>query len=111
MVGAPLAGKRVVIVDDVISAGTSVRESVEMLRAAGAVPVAVLIALDRMEKSGTAQDVGEFSAVQMVEKDFGIPVFAIANLTDLMTYLDTQSAPELTQYQDAVKQYRAHYGV
>ena len=111
LVGAPLAGQRVVIVDDVISAGTSVRESVEMLRAAGAVPVAVLIALDRMEKSGTAQDVGEFSAVQMVEKDFGIPVFAIANLADLMTYLDTQSAPELTQYQDAVKQYRAHYGV
>ena len=111
LVGAPLAGKRVVIVDDVISAGTSVRESVEMLRAAGATPVAVLIALDRMEKSGTADDVGEFSAVQMVEKDFGIPVFAIANLADLMTYLDTQSAPELTQYQDAVKQYRAHYGV
>ena len=111
LVGAPLAGKRVVIVDDVISAGTSVRESVEMLRAAGAVPVAVLIALDRMEKSGTAQDVGEFSAVQMVEKDFGIPVFAIATLADLMTYLDAQSAPELTQYQDAVKQYRASYGV
>ena len=111
LVGAPLAGQRVVIVDDVISAGTSVRESVEMLKSAGATPVAVLIALDRMEKSGTAQDVGEFSAVQMVEKDFGIPVFAIANLTDLMTYLDAQSAPELTQYQDSVKQYRAHYGV
>ena len=111
LVGAPLAGKRVVIVDDVISAGTSVRESVEMLRAAGATPVAVLIALDRMEKSGTADDVGEFSAVQMVEKDFGIPVFAIATLADLMTYLDAQSAPELTQYQDSVKQYRAHYGV
>ena len=103
LVGAPLAGKRVVIVEEVISAGTSVRESVEMLRAAGATPVAVLIALDRMEKSGTADDVGEFSAVHMVEKDFGIPVFAIANLADLMTYLDTQSAPELTQYQDAVK--------
>ena len=87
------------------------RESVEMLRAAGATPVAVLIALDRMEKSGTADDVGEFSAVQMVEKDFGIPVFAIATLADLMTYLDAQSAPELTQYQDSVKQYRAHYGV
>jgi orotate phosphoribosyltransferase len=47
----------------------------------------------------------------MVEKDFGIPVFAIATLADLMTYLDAQSAPELTQYQDSVKQYRAHYGV
>ena len=110
LIGAPLVG-RVLIIDDVISAGTSVRESVEMLRAAGATPVAVLIALDRMEKSGTADDVGEFSAVQMVEKDFGIPVFAIATLADLMTYLDAQSAPELTQYQDSVKQYRAHYGV
>ncbi len=111
LVGAPLAGKRVVIVDDVISAGTSVRESVDMLKSAGATPVAVLIALDRMEKSGTAENVGEFSAVQVVEKDFGIPVFAIANLADLMAYLDAQSAPELTQYQHAVKQYRANYGV
>ena len=111
LVGAPLAGKRVVIVDDVISAGTSVRESVDMLKSAGATPVAVLIALDRMEKSGNATEIGEFSAVQSVEQDFGIPVFAIATLHDLMAYLDAQSAPELTQYQHAVKQYRANYGV
>lgn len=111
LVGAPLEGQRVVIVDDVISAGTSVRESVEMLRAAGATPVAVLIALDRMEKSGNATDIGEFSAVQAVEKDFAIPVFAIATLRDLMAYLDAQSAPELVQYQAAVKAYRERYGV
>ncbi len=111
LVGAPLAAKRVVIVDDVISAGTSVRESVEMLRAAGATPVAVLIALDRMEKSGTATEVGECSAVQAVEQDFGIPVFAIATLHDLMHYLDAQSAPDLVQYQAAVKAYRLRYGV
>ena len=111
LVGAPLEGKRVVIVDDVISAGTSVRESVEMLRAAGATPVAVLIALDRMEKSGNATEVGELSAVQAVEQDFGIPVFAIATLSDLMRYLDAQSAPELAQYQAAVKTYRERYGV
>ncbi len=111
LVGAPLEGKRVVIVDDVISAGTSVRESVEMLRAAGATPVAVLIALDRMEKSGNATEIGEFSAVQAVEKDFAIPVFAIATLRDLMAYLDAQSAPELVQYQAAVKAYRERYGV
>ena len=98
LVGAPLAG-------------TSVRESVDMLRATGATPVAVLIALDRMEKSGTATEVGEFSAVQAVEKDFGLPVFAIATLRDLMAYLDAQSSPELTQYQTAVKQYRERYGV
>ena len=111
LVGAPLEGKLVVIVDDVISAGTSVRESVEMLRSAGATPVAVLIALDRMEKSGNATEIGDFSAVQSVEKDFGIPVFAIATLHDLMAYLDAQSAPELVQYQAAVKAYRERYGV
>ena len=111
LVGAPLEGKRVVIVDDVISAGTSVRESVEMLRAAGATPVAVLIALDRMEKSGNATQIGAFSAVQSVENDFGIPVFAIATLHDLMAYLDAQSSPELVQYQAAVKAYRERYGV
>lgn len=111
LVGAPLAGQRVVIVDDVISAGTSVRESVDMLKAAGATPVAVLIALDRMEKSGNATEIGEFSAVQAVEKDFGIPVFAIATLTDLMSYLDAQSSPELAQYQPAVKAYRERYGI
>ena len=111
LVGAPLKGKRVVIVDDVISAGTSVRESVEMLRAAGATPVAVLIALDRMEKSGNATQIGAFSAVQSVENDFAIPVFAIATLHDLMAYLDAQSSPELVQYQAAVKAYRERYGV
>lgn len=111
LVGAPLAGQRVVIVDDVISAGTSVRESVEMLRAAGATPVAVLIALDRMEKSGTADDVGEFSAVQNVEKEYGIPVFAIANLADLMTYLNGQQDDALMQYREQVANYRTRYGV
>ena len=110
IVGRPLSG-RVLIIDDVITAGTSVRESVEMLRAAGATPVAVLIALDRMEKSGNATEVGEFSAVQAVERDFGIPVFAIANLSDLMSYLDAQSSPDLVQYQAAVKAYRERYGV
>lgn len=111
LVGAPLAGQRVVIVDDVISAGTSVRESVEMLRAAGATPVAVLIALDRMERSGTADDVGEFSAVQNVENEYGIPVFSIANLNDLMAYLDNNDAAELVQYRAQVAAYRSRYGV
>ncbi|TDR31379.1 orotate phosphoribosyltransferase [Hydromonas duriensis] len=111
LVGAPLAGQRVVIVDDVISAGTSVRESVEMLRVAGATPVAVLIALDRMEKSGTADDVGACSAVQNVEKEYGLPVFAIANLMDLMTYLNRQDSATLGQYREQVANYRAQYGV
>jgi len=97
LVGAPVKG-RVVIVDDVISAGTSVRESVELIRAAGAQPAAVLIALDRMEKSGTATEIGDKSAVQAVENEFGLPVIAIANLTDLMAFLTASSDTELTNY-------------
>lgn len=111
LVGAELAGKKVVIVDDVISAGTSVRESVEMIRLAGAEPVAVLIALDRMEKSGTASEPGAQSAVQLVESAYGLPVFAIANLTDLMTYLDASDSIELSQYKDKVVAYRNQYGI
>lgn len=111
LVGATMAGKRVVIVDDVISAGTSVRESVEMIRAAGATPAAVLIALDRMEKSGTADEVGEQSAVQAVEQEYGLPVFTIANLADLMAYLNAADDSVLAQYRDKVATYRAKYGV
>ena len=110
LVGAPVKG-RVVIVDDVISAGTSVRESVELIRAAGAQPAAVLIALDRMEKSGTATEIGDKSAVQAVEKEFGLPVIAIANLTDLMAFLTASSDAELTNYLPAVKAYREKYGI
>ena len=111
LVGATMAGKRVVIVDDVISAGTSVRESVEMIRAAGATPAAVLIALDRMEKSGTADEVGEQSAVQAAEQEYGLPVFTIANLADLMAYLNAADDSVLAQYRDKVATYRAKYGV
>ncbi len=110
LVGAPVKG-RVVIVDDVISAGTSVRESVELIRAAGAQPAAVLIALDRMEKSGTATEIGDKSAVQAVEKEFGLPVIAIANLTDLMAFLTASNDTELTNYLPAVKAYREKYGI
>ena len=110
LVGAPVKG-RVVIVDDVISAGTSVRESVELIRAAGAQPAAVLIALDRMEKSGTATEIGDKSAVQAVENEFGLPVIAIANLTDLMAFLTASNDTELTNYLPAVKAYREKYGI
>ena len=110
LVGAPVKG-RVVIVDDVISAGTSVRESVELIRAAGAQPAAVLIALDRMEKSGTASEIGDKSAVQAVENEFGLPVIAIANLTDLMAFLTASNDTELTNYLPAVKAYREKYGI
>ena len=110
LVGAPVKG-RVVIIDDVISAGTSVRESVELIRAAGAEPAAVLIALDRMERSGNAIDIGEHSAVQSVEHEFGIPVIAIANLSNLMDYLDASKDPALQQYLPAVTAYRKQSGI
>jgi orotate phosphoribosyltransferase len=110
LVGAPVKGK-VVIIDDVISAGTSVRESVKLIREAGAEPAAVLIALDRMEKSGTATDIGDQSAVQAVEQEFGLPVVAIANLADLMAFLTASSNTELTSYLPAVKAYREKYGI
>ena len=103
LVGAPLAG-RVAILDDVISAGTSVRESVEIIRAGGATPCGVVIALDRMER-GT----GELSAVQEVQRDYGIPVIAVATLDDLMAFLRTR--PDFKDYEVAVANYRQAYGV
>ena len=111
IVGAKLAGK-VVIIDDVISAGTSVRESVDMIRAAGATPCAVLIALDRMERSGKDGALSEHSAVQEVSQAYGMPVVSIGNLNDLFSYLSSGAADaRLAQYKDAVAAYRARYGV
>jgi orotate phosphoribosyltransferase len=111
IVGARLAGK-VVIIDDVISAGTSVRESVDMIRAAGATPCAVLIALDRMERSGKDGAMSELSAVQEVTQSYGIPVVSIANLADLFEYLSGGGADQgLAKHKDAVAAYRSRYGV
>jgi orotate phosphoribosyltransferase len=110
LVGAPVKG-RVVIIDDVISAGTSVRESVDLIRKAGAEPAAVLIALDRMERSGNAIEIGDKSAVQAVEQEFGLPVIAIANLSGLMSFLTSSSDAQLTNYLPAVKAYRDKYGI
>ena len=104
LVGAPLAGQRVVIVDDVISAGTSVRESVEIIRSAGATPCGVVIALDRMERGS-----GSLSAVQEVERDYGIPVVSVASLDDLMAFL--RDRPDFKENEAAVASYRQEYGV
>jgi orotate phosphoribosyltransferase len=111
LVGAPLAG-RVVIVDDVITAGTSVRESVDMIRSAGAAPAAVLIALDRMERAGPDDALSQRSAVQEVEAAYGIPVLAIANLDDVMHYLaaETAQAQHVRGFRPAVERYRERYG-
>jgi len=103
VIGAPLRG-RVLIVDDVISAGTSVRESVALIREAQAVPCGVAIALDRMER-GT----GTLSATQEVTQHYGTPVVSVANLDDLVSYL--RADPAMAGYLPAVDAYRKLYGV
>jgi orotate phosphoribosyltransferase len=111
IVGAALQG-RVVIIDDVISAGTSVRESVDLIRAAGATPCAVLIALDRMERSGKDGALSVGSAVQEVSQLYGIPVISIGNLGDLLDYLGRADGnAELQRYRPAISAYRERYGV
>jgi orotate phosphoribosyltransferase len=103
IIGAPLAG-RVLILDDVISAGTSVRESVDIIRTGGATPCGVVIALDRMERGQ-----GELSAVQEVEQDFNLPVASIATLDDLTQYLEARG--EMARELQWVTGYRRQYGV
>lgn len=103
LVGAPLKG-RVMIIDDVISAGTSVRESVKIIRDAGAEPAGVLIALDRMERGQ-----GALSAVQEVEQSLGIPVIPIASLQDLLGFLAEQEG--MTDNLARVQNYRNQYGI
>ena len=103
LIGAPLTG-RVLIIDDVISAGTSVRESVELIRAHGATPAAVAIALDRMERGQ-----GSLSAVQEVEQQYGIPVISVAFLNDLMGFLAQRS--DFEKHRAAVARYREQYGI
>ncbi|MDH4286907.1 MAG: orotate phosphoribosyltransferase [Gallionella sp.] len=102
-VGAALQG-RVLIIDDVISAGTSVRESIELIRSAGAEPCGVVIALDRMERGQ-----GELSAVQEVQRNYNIPVVSIATLDDLLGYLQNEEG--LAQHLHATRLYRDKYGV
>jgi orotate phosphoribosyltransferase len=102
-VGAKMQG-RVLIIDDVISAGTSVRESIELIRSAGARPCGVVIALDRMERGQ-----GDLSAAQEVQQNFAIPVISIATLDDLLAYLQTEGG--MVQNLAAVQSYRDRYGV
>ncbi|MDX3905949.1 MAG: orotate phosphoribosyltransferase [Pigmentiphaga sp.] len=110
LVGAPLQG-RVVIIDDVISAGTSVRESVRMIQAAKAKPAAVLIALDRMERVGPDDALSEHSAVQDVERTNGCPVVSIASLDDILDMIQQSGGGEFEQHREAVLAYRKRYGV
>ena len=111
IIGAPLQGK-VIVIDDVISAGTSVRESVRLIESAGAQPSGVLIALDRMEKGGNAEQMTEVSAVQDVVNTFHMPVISIINLDDLLAFMDedTPMAQQARAYKNAVQAYRDRYG-
>lgn len=103
IVGAPLTG-RVLIVDDVISAGTSVRESVNLIRTSRAIPCGVVVALDRMERGS-----GEKSAIQEVKQEFDMPVVSVASLDDLIGFLRTEDG--MSAQLAAVDRYRATYGV
>ncbi len=103
LVGCKLEG-RVMLVDDVITAGTAIRESMELIQANKADLAGVLVAIDRQEKGK-----GELSAIQEVERDFGCAVISIVSLTDLITYLEQQG--NNTEHLEAVKAYRAQYGI
>ncbi|MBK7061913.1 MAG: orotate phosphoribosyltransferase [Rubrivivax sp.] len=108
VVGAALHG-RVLIVDDVISAGTSVRESIALIRAAGATPCGVALALDRQERAAENGRDADHSAVQFVTRELGLPVCAVATLDDLLQYLAPD--PSLQASATAVQAYRDRYGV
>ena len=103
IVGAPLKG-RVLIVDDVITAGTALRESVEIIKAAGATPAGIVLALDRQEKGNS-----ELSAVQEIEQQYGLPVTSIIKLADLIEHLRASTDSQATL--EAVQQYRDQYGI
>lgn len=110
LVGAPMRG-RVVVVDDVITDGASKRESVELIRQAGAVPAGVLIALDRMERGGSDDALSARSAVEDFQLSYRLPVMAIATLDDLLACLASTENPELHAHFARVNAYRERYGV
>ncbi len=103
IVGAPLKG-RVLIIDDVITAGTAIRETMQILERHGATPAGVVVALDREERGQ-----GELSAIQEIERDYRIPVAAIIRLRDLISFL--QQAPAFRSYAPAIEDYRQRYGI
>jgi orotate phosphoribosyltransferase len=110
LVGAPLRG-RVVIIDDVVSAGTSVRESIQIIQNAGATPVAVAIALDRQEQVREDGRDQPWSAVQWITQHLGLAVLPVTTLADLLGYLAHASDPALKEFTPAVSAYRQRWGV
>ena len=105
LIGADLTGKRVLIVDDVITAGTAIREALTIIRAAGGTPAGIVVALDRQE---IASDTDARSAAQAVAEEAGIPVIAVATLADLLDF--ASGNPELVGYRQALEDYRSRYG-
>jgi orotate phosphoribosyltransferase len=104
LIGASLQDRRVLIVDDVITAGTAIRESIDIIRNAGGTPCGVLIALDRQERSGD----GPMSATDAVRAEFGLPVLAIAGLDELLQLADGRA--DLAMHREALLAYRRRYG-
>ncbi len=102
LIGAPLIG-RVLILDDVITAGTAIRESIEFIRTAGAIPVGVVLALDRQERGQ-----GDLSAVQEVQATFGIPVIRIITLADIIAHLEAAGRRDELK---VLRSYRSRYGI
>ena len=105
LIGAPLAGRRVLVVDDVITAGTAIREALAIIRDAGGIPAGIVVALDRQE---IASETDRRSAAQAVAAETGIPVIAVANLTDLLAF--ASGNPELVGYREPLLAYRGQYG-
>lgn len=105
LIGADMAGKRILIVDDVITAGTAIREALAIIRAANGIPAGIVVALDRQE---IASEDDPRSAAQAVAAETGIPVIAVANLADLLAF--ASGNPELVGYREPLLAYRARYG-
>jgi len=108
MVGAELKG-RIAIIDDVITAGTAIRESFQIIDAHQAKPSAVFVAMDRQERGQIDGELTDYSAIQQVEKEFGVPVIAIATMTDLIDYLKTKS--DMSKHLDNMLRYREQFGI
>lgn len=106
LIGAALAGRRVLIVDDVITVGTAIREALSLIRAAGGVPAGIVIALDRQER---VDDTSTVSAAQAVTAEYGIPVIAVARLDDLLAFVGEST--DLCSHRDALLAYRSRYGI
>ncbi len=105
IIGAPLSG-RVLIIDDVITAGTAAKEAIDMIHASGAEVAGLVVALDRQER---ASEHTSFSAIQVLEKEFNVPVVSLVNLTHIIAYV--QSNPEFQAYLPAILSYQEKYGV